>query len=269
MSEFTITQMKTIKCILGIVETGKIGGDPSTLTVLEDGAGITYGKHQCTENSGSLAKLLWDFYEPREAAKFKNELAEYKELLYPKASKSNLSEDDNFKSLLRRAAKEDSEMLIAQNNMFHKEYFLPALGIAQDFSVKTALGLLVIYDICIHSGTKYGRNLIAKFDEDWEEPEELASESQLSGDQVLELNKSWTKALINYRHDWLTGFISKSSGHQKVVRNSAYRTASYQLLAENNNWDLELPMTFVLNKKAVGFKNNQSFYITEDMLEGV
>jgi hypothetical protein len=49
-------QKKTIDSVVSIFETGRIptAASYSTCSILNDGAGISYGKHQCTDKAGSL-----------------------------------------------------------------------------------------------------------------------------------------------------------------------------------------------------------------------
>ena len=53
---YTLDQKRAIDTVLAIFETGRIptAASYSTCTVLKDGAGISYGKHQCTDKAGSL-----------------------------------------------------------------------------------------------------------------------------------------------------------------------------------------------------------------------
>ena len=52
----TPSQKHAIDCVLSIFETGRVptAASYSTCTILADGAGISYGKHQSTDRAGSL-----------------------------------------------------------------------------------------------------------------------------------------------------------------------------------------------------------------------
>ena len=54
--DYTPDQKRAIDCVLAIFETGRVPTSASyaTCTILADGAGISYGKHQCTDKAGSL-----------------------------------------------------------------------------------------------------------------------------------------------------------------------------------------------------------------------
>ena len=57
---YTAQQKHAIDCVLSIFETGKIptAASYATCTILADGAGISYGKHQCTDRAGSLDAVV-------------------------------------------------------------------------------------------------------------------------------------------------------------------------------------------------------------------
>ena len=52
----TTSQKHAIDCVLSIFETGRTptAASYATCTILADGAGISFGKHQCTDRAGSL-----------------------------------------------------------------------------------------------------------------------------------------------------------------------------------------------------------------------
>ncbi len=70
--EITPQQKKIIDAIVSINETGKIPSEKSysTVAILADGAGISYGKHQATDKSGSLDKIVKKYKELSGSKKF-------------------------------------------------------------------------------------------------------------------------------------------------------------------------------------------------------
>ena len=86
---FSLLQMKTIKYIMGIVETGSAGGNPALLVILQDRAGITFGRHQTTENGGGLWHLLFEYYLPTAQEEFREYFSPFQEILY-KAGKDGV-----------------------------------------------------------------------------------------------------------------------------------------------------------------------------------
>lgn len=273
---FTVKQMAIVKCLVGIVETGKKNAPPSTIAVLKDKAGISYGRHQATENSGTLWTLLFEYYVTRENAMFKKEFEldtddegkTYKEKLFKRggsAKKSALTNDKVFKELLIKAGKEDVEMKHAQNNLFHEKFFLPALSFSMAYGVQFPLGLAMIYDMHIQSGVPYAQQLIKKFDADvFVQPDHLADIQDLSDAQLEELNKSWIQQLIDYRYDWLKEPPINDPAHKKAVQRSRYRAASYQKLCADGEWNLETPLDFTMKYSVLDGHRDAEFTITEE-----
>jgi len=61
----TAPQKHAIDCIISIFETGRVptAAAYATCTILPDGAGISYGKHQSTDRAGSLDKVVQRYIE--------------------------------------------------------------------------------------------------------------------------------------------------------------------------------------------------------------
>jgi len=117
----------------------------------------------------------------------------------------------------------DTTMQTAQDFVFDQNYFQPAVNIANEIGLTTALGLLVIYDTCIHSGPGGVANIRSRFPE--------ASPAN-GGDE-----KAWISAYIAARRNWLAG--NKNTLVQKTV----YRMDSLAALVKSGNWDLNTPLT--------------------------
>ena len=56
-NNFTESEIAKAEAIVRIFETGRPLGDPAAVTVLNDGAGISYGVDQFTHRSGSLLQV--------------------------------------------------------------------------------------------------------------------------------------------------------------------------------------------------------------------
>ena len=270
LDTFSILQIKSVKSIVNMYETGSPVGRYDTLVILGDGAGITYGKTQTTENGGGLWKLIFEEYE-RLNGKFLPEFRKYKNMLYNKeggGSKGALTQSKEFKDLLVKTAREDELMKKAQDMHFHRNYFRPALQMAEDYEITQPLILATIYDIFIHSGPKGGGNFIEKFDEGWDYPSSSdlgfdPESEELTQDQEVILERAWGLDLIKKRDHWLRTFTNKrSQSHTNVVRKSAYRTKSLMDLAERQKWLLEPPFFVKVN-------NAISHTITKEVLEDV
>lgn len=222
----TSEQKRVIDSVLSIFETGKIPTPAaySTCSVLADGAGISYGKHQSTDKSGSLDKIV-DLY----VGKNSTHSASLKAYLPSLAA--NESTKVNPKSLpqwtkdliaLLRLAGTDPVMQHSQDQIFDSNYWMPAVGHAANIGLKTALGHLVVYDTCIHSGSGGVAVIRALF------PEKSPTNG---GDEKL-----WIKAYIAARRNWLA---AKSN---PLVQKTVYRMDALSAIATANNWDLVTPL---------------------------
>ena len=224
----TADQKRVIDSILCIFETGRLPSPSAyaTCTILNDGAGISYGKHQSTDKGGTL-----DLVVQRYIAKNGQNAAALKPFI------ANLSGNQsaqfppgtprpawlvNLMNLLV-ASGADPLMQKAQDEIFEEQYMNPALGHANAAGVQHPLSVLVIYDTCIQSGPGMVSRMRNLFSE--------ASPAN-GGDE-----KAWTKAYIRSRQNWLAAFPNP------LVQASVYRTKSMMSLAESDKWSLATPLT--------------------------
>jgi chitosanase len=225
---YTADQKRAIDCVLAIFETGKVptAASYSTCTVLKDGAGISYGKHQCTDKAGSLDAVCKRYIElngvhAAELGKYMNYLATNE------STKVNPAGPfpawlTSLINLLKTCGT-DPLMQQAQDEVFDKNYFLPAVNHAKDVGLTSALGLLVMYDTCIHSGPGRVATHRAAFPE---------KSPKNGGDE-----KAWIKAYINARRNWL------AASSNPLVQKCVYRQDALLELIKADNWDLKLPFT--------------------------
>jgi chitosanase len=223
---YTPEQKHAIDCVLAVFETGRIptAASYSTCTVLKDGAGISYGKHQCTDKSGSLDLVCKKYIELGGARAA--ELSQYMGYLTTNES-SKVDPKGPFPTWLTnlinllKALGAEPVMQQAQDFVFDQNYFLPAVNHAKDAGLTTALGLLVMYDTCIHSGPGRVATHRAAFPE---------KSPKNGGDE-----KTWIKAYLNARRAWL------ASSSNTLVQGTVYRQDAMLELVKANNWDLKLP----------------------------
>ena len=207
-------QKRLIQRVVNVFETGSPEGDYATLSIYNDGPHdirqITYGRSQTTE-FGNLRQLVEHYVAV--GGLFSQQLKPYA----GKVGSTPLTEDANFKNLLKRSGKEDPLMRKAQDSFFDRIYYRPAMKWAEAQGFVLPLSALVIYDSFIHSGSIVWviRNLF---------PE---SPPSTGGDE-----KAWTKAYVNARHKWL------GSHHRPAVRKTIYRTQCFKNEIQRGNWDL-------------------------------
>lgn len=225
---YTPDQKRAIDCVLAVFETGRVPTSASyaTCTILADGAGISYGKHQCTDKAGSLDLVVKEYV--KRAGKHAKELEACLPLLTSNAStkvppKGPWGPEVTGLVALLKTAGADPIMHQAQDEVFDANYFLPALNHAKDIGLTTALGLLVIYDTCIHSGPGRVSTHRAAFPE---------KSPKNGGDE-----KAWIKAYLNARRAWL------AASSNALVQKTVYRQDAILELIKADNWDLKFPFT--------------------------
>ena len=220
-------QKRVIDSVLSIFETGRVPtpASYSTCTILSDGAGISYGKHQSTDRAGSLDKIV-DLYI-QQGGKVAGDLKQF----LPKLAANETAKLDpkNIPSwakyligVLKEAGK-DPIMQAAQDAIFDSCYWTPAVGHASKIGLTTALGHLVVYDTCIHSGPGGVAVIRARFPQ--------ASPAN-GGDE-----KAWVTAYIYARRAWLAG------ASNPLVQKTVYRQDALMEIVKSGNWSLEVPLT--------------------------
>lgn len=220
-------QKKVIDSVLSIFETGRVPSPQSyqTCAILTDGAGISYGKHQSTDRSGSLDKIV-DLYIQK-GGKHAADLTQFTQKLALNETakvdpKSPPPWVKHLVGILKEAGK-DPVMQEAQDEVFDANYWVPAVGHAQALGLQTAMGQLVIYDTCIHSGAGGIAIIRARFAE---------IPPVKGGDE-----KAWVQAYVNARRGWL------AANKNPLVQKTVYRMDAFNELIKVGNWDLNTPMT--------------------------
>jgi len=212
----TASQRSLIERLINTIETGTPEGDYGAISIYADGPHdirqITYGRAQTTEY-GNLRKLVQMYVAAGGA--YSGELSVYA----PAVGSQALTEDTAFKSLLRRAGRQDPVMKTIQDQFFEETYFLPAMRWADDNGFTRALSALVVYDSYIHSG-RILWFLRQRFAE---------SPPAMGGDE-----QTWIHDYVEVRHGWL------ASHHRAAVRKSIYRTRGFKEQIADGNWDLSM-----------------------------
>ena len=225
----TPQQKHVIDCVLSIFETGRIPSKASysTCSILNDNAGISYGKHQCTDGGGALDKVCQKYIELK--GQQAEPLSHYMIYLMTNETTKFGSNTSNYPAWLNslisllKSAGSDPIMQQAQDEIFDKVYWGPAVNHATNAGLKTALGHLVCYDSTIHSGPR-GVTIIRNL---------FAQKSPANGGN----EKEWIYAYINARRTWL------SNSPNSLVKRTVYRMDALKEIADANNWELNTPLT--------------------------
>ena len=211
------------QAITNVFETGRPDGDYSALVVLPDGGGISYGRSQCTEGSGSLDTLIYMYIDA--GGKYANSLRPY--LNYLDDKDISLTHDSAFRSLLIKAGN-DPVMQACQDRLFFNEYWKPAMILCESIGVVFPLTKAFIYDTSIHSGL--GR--IAKLRKTFAEPPPNRGGRE----------KHWATSLIDARFNWLSEYTCSDEIKQRLIRSTAWRASVFKELSNQSNWYLDKPI---------------------------
>ncbi len=217
--QLTRDQKSTIERVINAFETGSAEGNYGAIAIYADGPHnirqVTYGRSQTTEY-GNLRELVQRYVEA--GGTYSEALRSYVD----KIGGESLTEDAQFKALLRQAGRQDPVMHGVQDAFFDEAYFDPAMKWADDHGFTLPLSALTIYDSFIHSGSIL-----------WVIRQRFADPPpSLGGDE-----KAWTRAYLRERENWL------GANTRPAVRNSVYRTRDMTREANRDNWDLsQLPV---------------------------
>lgn len=221
----TQEQRAVIDAIVSVHETGKVPGKEaySTATVLSDGAGISYGKHQATDRADSLDAVVMRYLDLGGA--LSDELRLFlADLDADLSSKSGTTARvRELLSVLRRAG-EDPLMRRAQDEVFDELYWRPAESRCVSMRLALPLSYLAVYDCAIHSGPGRVDSLRRRF----------AARPPASGGREEE----WTEAFILARRAWLL------ENKNPLVRKTVYRCDGLLGLVKAGAWQLKTPMTY-------------------------
>lgn len=229
-------QRETIFSIVSLFETGRLPTPDAygTASVLADGAGITAGVHQATAHSGSLREVVRAYYAaggvlgaeplhrpPRQG--WSLELVE--DVLASSVGMAPGQETQRVRALvaLLQAAGGEPRMMAAQDLVFARDYWDPAVAYARAIGLVLPLSWLALYDLAIQSGPRRVDNLRATFRE---------LPPSRGGAEI-----AWTTALCRARRAWLAGHPTP------IVRRSVYRVDALLALAAERRWMLDRPLT--------------------------
>lgn len=230
----TTEQKRVINSIVSINETGKLPTPAaySTVTVLTDGAGISYGIHQSTDRSDSLDAIVMRYID------LNGPLADRLKPYLPQLEADFSSKVDpknppgavrDLMAILAEAGK-DPVMQRAQDDVFYENYWTPAVQKCVAMKLVMPLSYLAVYDTCIHSGPGRVDSLRKVFPQ---------SPPSGGGDE-----KGWTRAFLIARRNWLANFTSPDAAKQALVRRTAGRVEAILKIVDAGNWALQTPLTY-------------------------
>jgi chitosanase len=209
------TQRRIIEAIINVFETGTPKPKYDALYVLNDGAGITFGRAGATDAAGNLDKIVFEYIDAH--GKFAEDFRKHLPALAMPSCP--LAGDAAFKALLRQAAREDQIMRDVQDSIFDSQYWQPALAKAEKLQLVLPLSMAVVYDSYIQGSFERVRSTFA------------AVPPCRGGDE-----KKWTAAYVVARRRWLANFPNTE------VQRSVYRMDTFRHMLSENNWDVHAPV---------------------------
>ena len=214
------SQKRLIERVVNVFETGTLEGKYDAIAIYKDGPGnieqITYGRSQTTEY-GNLRELVQKYAGA--GGIYSKKLKSYS----GKIGSTPLTDDEDFKDLLKKSGMEDPAMRKVQDVFFDERYYKPAMKWATDNGFILPLSALVIYDSFIHSGSILG--IIRRM---------FPETTPNNGGNEIE----WTTAYVNARHKWL------SEHPREILRKTVYRTQCFKNEIARGNWTLGItPLT--------------------------
>ena len=205
--------------ILAAAENGDPNGDPAGVYVYNDGNGrrrqVTLGMG-FTEDGGALRKVIQKYVDA--GGLFAAEMAPFIPRI---GGNPNLSGNEAFKALLKRAGRQDPAFARAQHEIFQENYLKPAAEFCMRERLEEPLSFLVIADSYLHSGGILGF-LRDRFP---------ATTPRNGGNE-----KTWVQQYVDARHAWL------STHSNRILRNTVYRTNAFKAQFAAQNWMLTPPI---------------------------
>ena len=198
--------------IVKIFETSDPFGDYAAVTVLNDGAGVSYGISQFTHRSGSLLAVAEKYLESGSMVG-RRVIEDRLPVLRLRAAGPirQLAGDTTLKKALQAAAV-TREMRSAQEHVAFERYLGPAMGACEGSNFVLPLSLAVVYDSMNHGSWATIRDRV---------PAGLGE-------------KEWITAYVRERDRWLRS-------HPRL-ESTAYRTRFFLSQIQTGRWHLELPL---------------------------
>jgi hypothetical protein len=216
--------------IVGAFETGTAFGKFSTVAVLDDGAGISYGFSQFTHRSGALCLVL-ERYKAIGGTVGLLVIDDRMKLVQRQTPQAirQLSADIQFRNALRAAGITD-EMKQAQTDIAFERFLRPAELECERMGFASPLALTVIHDSMVHGSWEKIRDRVLKSSPPYE-----AGVAATSADGVvLSPERTFITNYVESRDKWLASIPRLAS--------TRYRTRFFLNQIKLQNWELNLPV---------------------------
>jgi hypothetical protein len=207
--------------IVHVFETSKPLGDYTSVAVLNDGAGISYGINQFTHRSGSLYQVVQAYLAKNPVA---NTEIIARALPLLKLTTGEAIRQCSINAALKTAlalAGQTPEMQAAQREVMVKRYLEPAIDACDGSHFTLPLSLAVIYDSINHGSYEKIRDRVAV--------------DRSEHPNAEDFEKAWISDYVRERDQWLASVPRLAS--------TRYRTRFFLNQIRAGNWNLDLPIS--------------------------
>lgn len=249
----TASQYDAIMDISSIIETGKPKARKpyDTVTILADGAGISYGAHQFTRQL--LCDVLSEYYKRGGKLKIGDSfvlLHEAHTIVNRSVRMTAKPVSGEIRALMDalEAAGRDLIMQEAQRHVARSGIWDPAVQVCEQLGLKYALSVLSIFDLCTQSHVTVDLNdpesRLYKLRQTF--PEYPPNDKRTNGE------RAWVVALNKARDEWLR------THPRPDLPATSYRTWGLLDLcargcsSERELWQLKTPFTFRIRRYESG-----------------
>jgi hypothetical protein len=208
---FSVEDKFKALAIVAAFETGSALGKFSTVAILNDGAGVSYGFCQFTHKSGALAAVI-ERYRSIGGTVGIVVIANRMQIVWQRTPRAiaKLAVDTTFRNALRAAGITD-EMKQAQVDVALERFLKPAELECQRLQFTSPLALAVIHDSIVHGS--------------WE---------KILDRITLKDERNWICDYVGARDKWLASVPRLAA--------TRYRTRFFLNQIKLQNWELDLPL---------------------------
>mgnify|MGYP001559044254 CR=1 FL=1 len=231
----TPVKKSVVQALVGSFETGRARPDYGAVSILNDRAGISYGRFQATDRADTLDLIVHRYVDlgGTLGTDLRPFLDDLDRDFTTKVDPANLSQSaKDLMDLLRRAGT-DPAMHAAQDQVFDEAYWVHCEGQCNAMEIELPLSWAAVFDVVVQSGPGGVGIIRRRFPE---------LPPVKGGNEIR-----WALAFMRARRDWIASFVSSfkepayKARHEALVRKTVYRADALLLLAEVGNWDLKPP----------------------------
>lgn len=210
---FTTKQKLIALSICHIFETSKPLGDSTTVAVLNDGAGISYGIPQATHKSGNLADVIERYIASADEVLYEPFLRKWLPTFrkFDKRTVDTTAKNQEVIRILREAGDEPAMRQAQFDNVNAR--MDKAIRACTGSRFVSTMALAVVYDSMNHGSWEKIRDEVSASDSD---------------------EHAWITDYVDHRDAWLRSIAR--------LKPTSYRTSFFKKEIAGKNWDLKLPL---------------------------